>query len=110
MLRLKENGIKIFEEIKEAVANLNDLKKVAIRFNDIGYQYYKLGARIEHIEVLTMIKLFINVDSLITILYLLIKRSVQKHFIAQLSLCYLTISKTNVNVFGLKLSVILSWK
>jgi hypothetical protein len=51
MLVMKEHGIKIFEEIKEAIAFLQDLKKVAIRFNDIGYKHYKLGARVEHIEV-----------------------------------------------------------
>ena len=51
MLVMKEHGIKIFEEVKEAIASLQDFKEVANRFNELGYKHYKLGVRTEHIEV-----------------------------------------------------------
>lgn len=48
---MKAHGVKIFEAIEMAVNSLEDFKSIAPTFSEMAYKHYEYGARIEHIEV-----------------------------------------------------------
>jgi hypothetical protein len=50
-LLMKSHGERVFETIMLAVNSINDLDQVAKKLNQLGYDHFKYGTKIDHLEV-----------------------------------------------------------